>query len=246
MYGPSTQSPTFYLGLFLAIGLIGGSFIIGRSLKDIKLANQTITVKGSTEKKITSDLAIWRGSFSQTNPNLKIAYEILKGDQAKVLAYLQSYNISKEQVGISSVQADTLYKMTAEGGSTNDVEGYRVTQTIAIQSNDIALIDKLSREATELIEQNVEFRSNSPEYYYSKINDLKIEMLGEAARDAKERAERLAQSTGNKAGVLKSAQQGVFQITPENSTTVSDYGEYDTSSVRKSVKAVVTMQFGIQ
>lgn len=219
---------------------------MGRSLKEIKLANQTITVKGSTEKKILSDFAIWRGSYSVTNLTLKGAYDLLKNNQTKVLAYLQSHNINKDQVGVSSVQADTLYKITPEGNSTNEVEGYRVTQTIAIQSNDINLIDKLSRESTELIEQNVEFRSNSPEYYYSKINDLKIEMLGDAARDAKERAERLAQSTGNQVGVLKSAQQGVFQITPENSTTVSDYGEFDTSSVRKSVKAVVTMQFGIQ
>lgn len=234
------------LGAFLAAGVVCSSSIVAAALKEIKLAGQTMTVKGYAEKKITSDLGIWRGSFAQINVNLANGYSALKLDLEKVLTYLEKQGVKRSDVEISAVETSTLYKQTDEGTMTNQIEGYRLSQTVAMRSGDIALVDRLSRESTDLIQQNIGFQSSPPEYYFTKIDDLKIEMLGEAARDAKERAVKLAESTGNRVGALRSAQQGVFQITPENSTSVSDYGENDTSSIRKSIKAVVTMQFSIQ
>ena len=71
-------------------------------------------------------------------------------------------------------------------------------------------------------------------------------MLSKATEDAKSRAISMAQSTGNKIGVIRSAKMGVFQITPATSTDVSWYGENDTSSLEKKVMAVVTASFSIE
>lgn len=210
------------------------------------MASQTVTVKGYAERKIVSDFAVWRGSFGVADVNLVSAYSKIEDDLKKVLAYLENNGIKKESVAISSVNLITQYKVTAEGAQTNQIEGYNLSQTVTVRSENIDQLDRLSRESTELIKNNIGFTSQAPEYYYTKIDDLKIEMLGEAAADAKARALKLAQSTGSQVGALRSAQQGVFQITPENSTSVSDYGEYDVSSIRKSIKAIVTMQFSIQ
>lgn len=236
----------FVLGAVLAAGLIVASYIGAQALKEIKLAGQTMTVKGYAERKITSDLGIWRGSFAQVNLNLSNGYQALKLDLEKVLLYLEKQGIKRADVEVSAVESVTLYRQTDEGTQTNQIEGFRLTQTVTVHSADISLLDRLSRESTDLIQQNVGFQSAPPEYYYTKIDDLKIEMLGEAAKDAKQRAVKLAESTGNNVGALRSAQQGVFQITPENSTSVSDYGENDSSSIKKSIKAVVTMQFSIE
>lgn len=234
------------LGLCLAIGLVVSSCLISQKLVEVKLANQVITVKGYAERKISSDFAVWRGTFAVTSKDLVSGYNQIQADLEKVLKYLEANGVKRAEVGISAVQNSALNKMTEDGNVTNEIEGYRLSQTVALQSADIARIDKLSKESSVLIRDNIGFTSEQPEFYYTKIDDVKIEMLGEAAKDAKERAVRLAESSGNKVGTLRSAQQGVFQITAPNSANVSDYGEYNTTSIDKSVKAVVTMQYSIQ
>ncbi|MBX7136407.1 MAG: SIMPL domain-containing protein [Oligoflexia bacterium] len=234
------------LGVALAVGLVLSAKIISQALVEIRDANQIVTVKGYAERKIESNFGVWRGSFSQISPNLTAGYEAIKSDLSKVLAHLEGKSIQRDSITVSGVEAVALYKQTEEGTETNQIEAYRLTQTVTVKLPDTAVIDRLSRESTELMQQGIGFTSNPPEYYYTKIDELKIDMLAEAAKDAKTRAERLVESTGDKIGSLRSAQQGVFQITPEYSTTVSDYGENDTNSLRKSIKAVVTMQFAVK
>ena len=106
-------------------------------------------------------------------------------------------------------------------------------------------ISQIAREATELINQGILIESNAPRFYYTAIGDLKIEMLGEAAKDAKERALRIAESTGDSIGSVRSAKMGVMQITAADSTDVSDYVVYDTSTIEKDMTAVVNVSFAI-
>ena len=114
-----------------------------------------------------------------------------------------------------------------------------------MRSNDVGRIGQIAREATELINQGILIESQAPKYYYTQIGDLKIEMLGEAAKDAKERAQRIALSTGNTIGSVRSAKMGVLQITAADSTDVSDYGVYDTSTIEKDMTAVVNVSFAV-
>ena len=97
-----------------------------------------------------------------------------------------------------------------------------------------------------MIDQGIEFESGAPQYFYTQIDKLKIEMLAMATENAKQRAESMAKSTGNKIGLMRSAKMGVFQITPVTSTEVSDLGENDTTSLDKKVMAVVSVSFAIQ
>lgn len=243
---PSRHTGSLSLGLCLAAGLIISSLICAGTFKEVKLASQTLMVKGYAEKKIVSDFAVWRASFGVADANLVAAYNKIEQDQKKVMAYLEKNGISKENYSISAVNLITQYQVTSEGAQTNQIEGYNLSQTVTVNSNNIDLIERLSRQSSELIKDNIGFTSQPAQFFYTKIDDLKIEMLGEAAKDAKARALKLAQSTGSEVGALRSAQQGVFQITPENSISVSDYGEYDVSSIRKSIKAIVTMRFEIK
>jgi hypothetical protein len=110
----------------------------------------------------------------------------------------------------------------------------------------VKLTQEIANQSTSLIQNGVEIASQPPQYYYTKLNDLKLVMLGEATKDAKARAEMIAKNSGSQVGTLKSAQQGVFQITSTNSTDVSDYGEYDLSSIVKTIKAVVTVDFFVK
>ncbi|MCX6353619.1 MAG: SIMPL domain-containing protein [Candidatus Aureabacteria bacterium] len=236
----------FVLGITLAVGMIVSTYIAGRSIERVKLANQTIRVKGSSERRIASDWAVWEGRFYSRAKDLVLAYDKLQKDLASIYVYLDRNGIKKESVALSSVSTSVLYKLTEKGVSTNEIDGYLLEQSLEIKSADIPLVARLSRESTSLIKEGIEFTSYQPRYFYTKINDLKIQLLGEATKDAKARAEQLALSSGSRVGVLRSAAQGVFQITPPNSTEISDSGVYDTSSIEKAVKAVVTADFSIQ
>lgn len=233
-------------GIVLAAGLIISSHIAAKAVVRVKLANQTITVKGYAEKPITSDRGTWYGSFSTRSEDLTAAYEKLQADLEKVLAYLEKSGVDVDYVKVSSVNTATLYRKTDEGRDTNEIEGYRLSRSVSLATTDVLLISKIANESTALIKDGVEFYSGYPSFIYTKIEDLKIEMLAAATQDARRRAETLATNSGSKVGPLRSASQGVFQITPAFSTDVSDYGRYDTSTIDKTIKAVVTVQYSIE
>jgi hypothetical protein len=83
-------------------------------------------------------------------------------------------------------------------------------------------------------------------FYYTKLSDLKIEMIGLASKDAKMRADQIAISTDNEVGEVRSSRMGVIQINAKNSTDVSDYGMNDVSSLEKTITAVVTVSYSIE
>ena len=234
------------LGVFLAAGIIVGTFIISKTVQQVKTQNQRITVKGFAERTITSDIAVWSGQITSRSPELVSAYDNLQSDLDKVITYLEGKGINKEDIDISSVNTTIQYKRTLNGMTTNVVEGYTLTQPVSITSQNIEQIADIANNITVLIQDGVEFNSFSPQYFYTKLDDMKIELLGEATKNAGMRAKQLAENSGSKVGALKYASQGVFQITPVYSTQVSDYGTYDTSTIQKSVKAVVTMEYSIR
>lgn len=235
----------FLLGLTLALGMILGAYFVSTALLKIKLNNGTITVKGYAEKAIKSDFVKWGFALNIPQNTLKDAYLKLEKDREKIFNYLESHHIDRSLIQSSPVVMNTIYKLTDNGSHTNTVEGYTLLQDFSIATQDVEQIRRLASDITELLQDDIHLTSWQPQYYYMKLDELKITMLGESAKDAKMRAEKLASHSGSKVGVLKSAQQGVFQITPAYSNQCSDYGECDTSSVEKTIKAIVTMEYNI-
>jgi len=176
---------------------------------------------------------------------MKAAFARLKEDTAKVRAYLASKGITEGEMIVSQVETAVIYKKNEKGIATNEIEAYSLSQGIEVRSTDVARITAVSRESTGLIEQDIRFVSHPPQYFYTKLAELKLEMLGAASADAKKRAEQIASASGNRVGRIRSADMGVFQITPVNSTEVSDWGSNDTSSLEKKVFAVVHADFAI-
>lgn len=232
--------------IILALGLIITGLIIGSTWRKVSRSNVTISVTGSAQKEIRSDLAEWKGSFSNESPILTEAYQKLQESNRKVKAYLISKGFPQDKIVFSAVNTATLYKPNKEGGNSNEISGYRLSQDVSIESGEVDKIDRLSREATELILQGVAFNSYPPSFYYTKLSDLKIEMIGLASKDAKMRADQIANSTDNKVGEVRSSKMGVIQINAKNSTDVSDYGVNDVSSLEKTITAVLTVSYSIE
>jgi hypothetical protein len=232
--------------VILSLGFIIGALIIGNTWKKVSRSNVTITVTGSAQKEIRSDLATWDASFSAESPNLQDAYAKLQVNNNKVKDYLVSKGFPSEKIQFTSINTTTLHGRSPQGIETEQVIGYRLSQNVSLESNDVDKVDKLSREATELINQGIEINSMPPQFFYTKIGDLKVEMIGLASKDAKTRAEQIASSTGNQIGEVRSSRMGVIQINAKNSTDISDYGMNDVSSLEKTITTVVSVSFSIE
>ncbi len=235
----------FNAGFALAVALVLSSIVIAWAYTHTKKGEQAVTVTGSARKRIKSDLVIWRAGVSYQAPQLSEAYKALTDNIPRVKQYVLSKGVSEDQITISSISSTTLHEKDTEGNESARISGYSLRQELLVRSNDVDKIERLAREATELINQGILLESGSPEYYYTKIADLKIEMLAEAAKDAKTRAQQIASSTGSSIGSVRSARMGVLQITAADSNEVSDSGMNDTSSLDKDITAVVNVSFAV-
>ena len=235
----------FNIGTSLALGLIISSMVIGWSYTASKKSDEAITVTGSAKRRITSDLVVWGVGVTEQAPALTDAYKKLSGSIPRIKEYLLSKGIREDQMTITAITTTQQHRRDSEGQETSEIVGYSLSQNISVRSTDVARIEQIAREATELINQGILVESEAPRYYYTQIGNLKIEMLGEAAKDAKERADRIAQSTGNSIGSVRSAKMGVLQVTAADSTDVSDYGVYDRSTIEMVMTAVVNASFAV-
>jgi uncharacterized protein len=234
------------LSIIAILGLIISSLIMTRGILAFKSSRKTIEVVGSAKKQIRSDLVYWRGSYSARAPKMQDAYATMKQNAERVRKYLIAKGLKEKEMVFSSITATANYVILKNGQQTSQIDSYKLTQNIEIRSSDVDKITDISRKATELINEGVEFQSDNPQYYYTRIADLKIEVLSYAAKDAKLRAEKIALHTGSEIGRLSSASMGVFQITPLYSTEVSDLGLYDTTAIDKEITAVVICSFEIK
>jgi uncharacterized protein len=229
--------------LILAVGLLASVSVATYGFVKSRAQVNTITVTGSAKKQIKSDYVTWKGSFSRQSKSLSEAYSKLQGDLTIVKDYLNKEGISENDYTVTSVNTQVNYVMLPNGYMSSEVDSYRLYQDIELRSGDIERITKISRESTKLIQDGVQFQSNQPMYFYTKIADLKVDMLALATKDARNRAQKIAENGGAKLVSLKNAKMGVFQITPINSNDVSDYGINDTSSIEKEIMSVVNCTF---
>lgn len=234
------------LGLCITAGSVVSTVILSRAVIEAKkFSSEVVTVTGAAEKKILADYIVWEARFSRRAASLAAAFAAVKEDSDRVAAYLEARGLTEEEMIRPQANTKVLYKKTEKGSTLNDIEGYEVSQTVEVRSYDVGKVIEVSRAVTELLNEGIELISGEPKFFYTKLAELKVEMLKEAAQNAKVRAEGMAESTGNKIGLMRNAQMGVFQITPVNSYDVSWYGNNDTSSYEKKVTAVVNVTFAI-
>lgn len=235
----------FNAGFALAVALVLSSIVGAWAYTTAKKGDQTVTVTGSARKRIRSDLVIWKAGVTYQATQLSDAYKQLSDKVPRVKQYLISKGIPENQITISSISSQTLREKDNEGQETGKITGYSLRQELEVRSTDVDKIERIAREATELINQGILLESMPPEYHYTKLGDLKIAMLAEAAKDAKVRAQQVASATGSSIGSVRSAKMGVLQITPADSNEVSDSGMNDTSSLEKDITAVINVSFAV-
>ena len=237
------KQPWYGVAAILSLGLVVSALIGGRALEKVRSATDGVTVKGVAEKGITSDLATWRGTLSVRAGDTVDGYDKIQLHLTTTINFLLKQGITEDALDEGTINVSTQYKRDAKGQTTSEIEGYTLTQIFTVTTTDVSLAKRLAKESTQLIRQGIAFRSHAPSFYYTKLEDLKLDLLERAAENAQLRAERLAKSSDNRVANIISASQGIFQITQPNSTETASWGMYDTSTIEKKVRAVVTMRY---
>lgn len=227
------------LSLILAFGLI-----IAVKCGANTLSNNNIIVTGSAYKIVKSDSARMEFEISERNATKQSAYNAVKKQLPIVKKYLMDKGIT--DIDVSASNGYYSYKYLPNGNVTNETAYYNLSQPIVIKSNDVQKIKEISSEIQSLLEQGIDINVTNTEYFYSGLSELKVDLLKEATKDAKDRATGMLKATHNRPGKIQSVNMGVFQITPVDSTNVSDMGINDTSSINKKVTAVANVVFRIK
>src|SRR5690606_5096156 len=177
-----------------------------------------INVTGNAKKDFESDIEKWSASYSRKSMDLSAASEQLKHDRELVRQFLVSQVINPENILFNTVNINRefTYHNDGNGNTYNTFAGYNLSQNVSVESKDLDKVDNASREISALISQGLELSSNSPNYYYSKLEDLKLELISQASQNAKQRAANIAKEAGSSLGDLIKADLGIFQITGQN------------------------------
>lgn len=218
-----------------ALGVVIGGYLLGDGLLRAKEAERSVTVRGLAERDVTADLATWTISYSSTSPSLATAQSKVRQDTEAIESFF-------EQLGFP---ADALQPTGANVSSyTNDgVTQFTVRQRLSLRSDDIERAQRAVARQFDLVNRGVFLEEGSGmSYTFTKLNDIKPEMVAEATKDARAAAEQFAKDSGADVGAIKDATQGYFSIEGRD----GDSGGWGVSdSPYKKVRVVTTVNFSL-
>lgn len=241
-------------GLFFGIALVVATYLAASTWERVRTRppERTIQVTGSAKKRIVSDQITWSAEVAVVAMDRTAAYRALAAHAKAVLAYLASHGVPEAEVRVGAVTVREVWDTETVGSGSDRVQrrvfrGFRLSQSVSVRSSDVERVERVSRGITELLDLGVPVKSSEPSYYYTRLGDLKIEMLAEAARDARTRAENILEKAGGaRIARLRYADMGVINVNPANSTETSWEGNNDTTSLEKDIITVVHVTFELE
>jgi len=231
--------PQLLIGMLaLAVAVVLGALFVSSAVRAVKRSRDTITVTGSAKRPITADLVTWNLSISSADGDPAAASRELVAKAGKVRAFLKNAGLEAKEPPVATEE-------TSEKQFGARVTIYQLTQDFDVTTKDIDKAEAAAAKVSALFAQGIAVSAQPLQYVSTQLGQARIEALKQATADAKRRAQTLVEGLGGHLGAARRADVGVFQITPRNSTDVSDYGINDTSSREKDVTAVVTVTFGL-
>lgn len=228
------------LGLFLAVGLIGGGYFIGQTMYNAKVAINVAESKGLAEKRVKADQADWKIQYSVANSDgkdMSVLYKKAEEDQAKIIDLLTKLGFTNEEIQIGVI--DYSYEEFRDENQNLVDEKHTLNGVIDIVTDKVDLVSQARAKVNKLIADGVSIVNHVPRFTFTKLNDIKPEMLREATQNARLAANEFASSAGANVGGIQDAKQGAFSVTDVG----SEYG--DTEKLYKDVRVVTTISFYI-
>lgn len=203
------------LGFFIFIGLSTLGYLLGRAAIEYKQYDRSVTVKGLSEREYVADIVIWPIQFTLAENNLESLYNSIEKSTSNIKIYLSKRGIKPDEITTTS---PAITDKSAQQYGNNGVAEFRYTsiQTVTVYSKDIKMVRAVSSSLSELGKQGIVFTGgdyqSQTEYIFTRLNEVKPDMIEEATRKAREVAEKFALDSQSLLGKIKRASQGQFSI----------------------------------
>ncbi|MCJ2177272.1 SIMPL domain-containing protein [Novosphingobium album (ex Hu et al. 2023)] len=220
--------------VILAAGMIAGGYMLGDGLKRAHRADRAVTVRGLAEREVTADLATWTITYSATAGDLSSAQASVDHDTTQIRAFFRELGFPADALQPTGVNVSQ-YK-------DNGVPNFTVRQRVTLRTHDIKRAEDAVRRQFDLVRRGVILEEGSGmSYTFTKLNDIKPDMVAAATKDARAAAELFAKDSGAEVGAIKSATQGYFSIDARDGDSGGGWGVSDTPY--KKVRVVTTIDF---
>jgi len=238
------KEPIVAASTLLGVALVLAAGVGGYSAYKIKVADDTITVTGSAKKAVTADMGKWTIVLEAKAGigEQQAALNRLEAAKNRIDTYLKEQGLADMEAPVANVNPTYYYPQNSEPVMT----GYSATREIYVRSSDIDKLALLANNLSPLSGAGYTVSTRTLELTYSKLSDLRVELLSDAISDARARADAIAKETGRSVNILRSASSGVVQVLPLGGVEVSDYGSYDTQSKEKEVMVTVRADFSLR
>jgi len=222
----------------LSIGLAAAGYFIGQTMYNSKVGINTAEVKGLAERRVEADRAYWRIQYTvtgQDGDSIEDLYQLSESHQGQIVELLLGSGFGDSEVS-PGVVAYAREEFRDEDQNLVD-ERIRLVGSIEVETDQVRQVSSARASLNKLISKGIDIQNNPPAYYFTKLNDIKPDMLKEATTNARLAANEFASNAGVEVGGIRSARQGGFNI--------RDVGESysDTNKIEKDVRVVTTITF---
>jgi hypothetical protein len=240
-----TSRRYFISALIIAVGFAAAGWFIGSGFVKSRKTDRFVTVKGISERDVEPDIALWPIRFVSTDDKLSVAQERISSSKELIGTFLQKHGIGEGSIEIQNL---TVTDMLSNPYRSVDVGSrYIISQTIMVRSEEPEMIRKASQEIDELVEAGVvlspEYEgAGGPTYLFTRLSEIKPEMIAEATANARRAAEQFAKDSGSEVSGIRRANQGVFVILPRDNVQ----GLYESKQYDKTVRVVSTIEYYLE
>jgi uncharacterized protein len=229
-------------GGLIGLGVATGGFLAGDSLVKSRLGYRVVTVKGLSEREAKADLGFWPIRFVATGSTLEDARVKLETSEKAVKSFLGGQGFAETDMQVQNIQVeDRIAGYNAQG--TPEESRFVLTEDLLLRSAEVDKLASASKMVGDLLKSGVVFSADAynagPSFVFTKVNDLKGDMLTEATKRAREAADKFAAESGAKVGDIQNANQGIIEITP----AIEIPNDRPEKQVMKKVRVVTTITY---
>lgn len=225
----------------LAFGIASAGWLVSQGLVHLRGGERSVSVRGLSERDVKADLAIWPIQYTVTDNDLSAAQTALEDQGKKVETFLKTQGLPDAEVKVQKVEVTDLLAQQYRPDNIQNGR-YILTKTYLVRTNNVDLVDAMFRDVGALIAQGVILAQGSgPSYIFTKLNDVKPDMIAQATKSAREAAQKFAEDSGAKVGDIKNANQGLFQIMARD-----DDNAMESSVIDKRVRVVTGVEYFLE
>ena len=231
--------------LMLAIAIVLAGLLVGRGVERFRSADRSVAVKGVAERTVTADVGLWPVRMVAADNDLDAAQRKITRDRHVVLAFLARFGLDSTATELQGFEvADTRANPYQGGIAANR---FIITTTLMVRTSQPERIREATQRVGDLVAAGVVLTSGGPgyggpTYLFTRLNDLKPEMVAEATANARKAAGEFARQSGSKVGGIKRASQGVFEILPRDAAP----GVMQEGQIQKTLRVVATVEYLLQ